>query len=539
MGKCFVVTLGMLFLALSINAQDESHFTVLDSLEEKVSTSHGKSKGEALLELSRHQAIKGLNYAGIKNAEKSHFIFKRYHDQRNLIKAKMMLAYFYTKLADYPNSLDHSSEAESLSIELGDSILTHKAKMRVASVYIRLERFDKANNKLNEALEIATLLNDSHLIAQTYSELATIYEGDDQTQESIDAYQKALKILNPEEFSIQYAAICNNLGLIYSDIGEYSEAILYFNKVIEMEHLIGRSNVIIQAFHNIGRMHWLMEEYDKSLLYLDSTENLCIRHGYDLERCRTYYGKSFLYESMGDFQKALLYRKKYDSLHDSIFGKEKQDQIAQIELRQKIKEDDIKKELVRKETNQKIILLFGSIFLLTLTVIILVQRIRKDKMKLLLYEQEKNNIINNLDSKNRELVSMSMSLKQSRQVLGDIDLFLLKLSGNAQDPKIKDLISEHRGMIKTSEYFKNNWEMFKTHFEEVHPDFFSKLKDLHPNLTSKDLVHCAYIKIQLQIKDIALLQNINEGSVKVQRYRIKRKLHLDKDTDLTNYIDSI
>ena len=44
---------------------------------------------------------------------------------------------------------------------------------------------------------------------------------------------------------------------------------------------------------------------------------------------------------------------------------------------------------------------------------------------------------------------------------------------------------------------ENNWDKFKMHFEEVHPSFFTKLKEKHPNLTENELRLCAYCKMNI------------------------------------------
>ncbi|MGC9345044.1 MAG: helix-turn-helix transcriptional regulator, partial [Bacteroidales bacterium] len=86
---------------------------------------------------------------------------------------------------------------------------------------------------------------------------------------------------------------------------------------------------------------------------------------------------------------------------------------------------------------------------------------------------------------------------------------------------------------------KNQNKIFKTYFEEVHEEFFKRLKEKHPNLTPRDLNLCAYIKMNLSNKEIASLLNISTRGVEISRYRLRKKLDLLRDINLSIYLSNI
>lgn len=65
------------------------------------------------------------------------------------------------------------------------------------------------------------------------------------------------------------------------------------------------------------------------------------------------------------------------------------------------------------------------------------------------------------------------------------------------------------------------------------------MKSLHPELTSSDLKLCAYLRLNLTSKEIAPLLNISVKSVEIKRYRLRKKMNLDRNENLTDYILSI
>ncbi|MGK7393611.1 MAG: helix-turn-helix transcriptional regulator [Candidatus Cyclobacteriaceae bacterium M3_2C_046] len=67
-------------------------------------------------------------------------------------------------------------------------------------------------------------------------------------------------------------------------------------------------------------------------------------------------------------------------------------------------------------------------------------------------------------------------------------------------------------------------------------NFEARLLDKHPKLTPNDIRICQLLKDKRTSKEIANELNIMPSSVNTSRYRIRRKLHLKKDQDLTTYL---
>jgi FixJ family two-component response regulator len=82
-------------------------------------------------------------------------------------------------------------------------------------------------------------------------------------------------------------------------------------------------------------------------------------------------------------------------------------------------------------------------------------------------------------------------------------------------------------------------KIFETHFDEVHKDFFKKLKEKFPQLSPKDLRLCAYIKMDISTKEISTLLNISYRGVEISRYRLRKKMELPREINLSTYLSSI
>ena len=94
--------------------------------------------------------------------------------------------------------------------------------------------------------------------------------------------------------------------------------------------------------------------------------------------------------------------------------------------------------------------------------------------------------------------------------------------------------------LRSSEFIiKEDWEEFLSHFVLVHPDFIQKIRNRCPHLSNDNLKMCAYIKMGVTNKEIANKMGVKAQSLQQNQSRIKKRLGLDKDQTLRQYINTI
>ena len=104
------------------------------------------------------------------------------------------------------------------------------------------------------------------------------------------------------------------------------------------------------------------------------------------------------------------------------------------------------------------------------------------------------------------------------------------------DKKTQKKISEKISQVtKTDKY----WDHIQQKFKRLNPHFISELKKLYPNISNSQIDFCTLVKMRLDNKRIADILNITHESVITKKYRIKKKMNLDKKTDFTSFIESL
>ena len=139
-------------------------------------------------------------------------------------------------------------------------------------------------------------------------------------------------------------------------------------------------------------------------------------------------------------------------------------------------------------------------------------------------------------NKSRELLNTTMSLVRKNEILLQLKEELEAIK-NLPPTQIQDFHQQHLdGMIDKHLTEEHDWEVFEANFNQVHDQFFKRLKDAYPEMTPGDMRLAAYLKMNLSTKEIAPLLHISIRGVENKRYRLRKKLGLDEDANLTEFM---
>lgn len=138
--------------------------------------------------------------------------------------------------------------------------------------------------------------------------------------------------------------------------------------------------------------------------------------------------------------------------------------------------------------------------------------------------------------KNQELASATMHLVQKGEILQTIQENLNQILEKSTHPELKKEIQQLLNLLNFDSKLDEDWEQFAFRFDHVHVDFLKRLRETYPQLSANDHKLCAYLRMNLTTKEIAPLMNISVRGVEASRYRLRRKLGLPNDANLTQVI---
>lgn len=163
-------------------------------------------------------------------------------------------------------------------------------------------------------------------------------------------------------------------------------------------------------------------------------------------------------------------------------------------------------------------------------------RIQKEKADQAIIKLANEKLQAEVTHKNSQLANSTMAIIKKNELLieinNELDCFKEELGyriPNKYYDRIKKLINQN---IES----EHDWEMFENLFDQAYENFFKRLKTDYPDLTPSDLKLCAYLRMNLSSKEIAPLINITVRGVEERRYRLRKRLNLPSDQNLTEFI---
>ena len=141
-----------------------------------------------------------------------------------------------------------------------------------------------------------------------------------------------------------------------------------------------------------------------------------------------------------------------------------------------------------------------------------------------------------IEQKNRELAENSIYLVQSNKfhekMVKDLQNLNKKFK-KGEDPGefVNTIINDLDTQLK-----EESWKRFDIYFQRVHKEFQKNLLNKFPNLTVGELRLCIFLRMGMNSKDISAAISQTVGTVKVSRFRLREKLNMQKEENLTVFL---
>ncbi len=249
----------------------------------------------------------------------------------------------------------------------------------------------------------------------------------------------------------------------------------------------------------------------------------------------------------GDFEKALEYEEIIQDIRDTLYTRDKEETVKRLEVEFEVSEKDRALRIVRQEkdiaqlTNSLLWVIVISMMVLVVGVVGFQRKINRRNKQLLetresLFKAEEEKKIlkekqmqNELEFKESQISAMALQMLQKNELMSALKDQLEKQGGQTSENDLSRLLNR-------SDYQDKEWSDFNIQFESLNKNFYTRLKEAYPEISPNDLKLCALIKLNMSIKEMAGILNISPDSVKTARYRLRKKLKMNSEDNLTEFI---
>lgn len=455
-----------------------------------------------------------------------------------------------------------------------------------SSIYTDKGHYLLAINSAIKSLDIFKSLKNKIRIADAQYKLAVIENSLGNYDSSIEYSTRALQIYEEYEDLEFQASILNILGISYKLKKDNNKAINYFNKSLEISQSEGYQSIVLVSLPHLIDIYLENEENEKAKKLIDDGLNTSDSIGSELITSSFNIRRAIYYKNTNNFEKALnildsslksigidqdnlsrVYKIKsdifklqnnyksafenfelYKKLQDSTFNKEKISKINELRIinqtEQKEAEIAIQKEEIKTLNAQakndkltKTLYGFGMFSFIAIAGLLYFgfkQRIKKNKIE---RENQEEIYKQEIAYKKKELASQTLHLVQKNTFIQELKENLERIK---QSPELFKVEFRRLVLLLRKESAEDkDWEVFKSYFSEVHNNFDIKIKGLANDISEKEIRLASFLRMNLSTKEIASMLNVMPDSVTKSKYRLKKKLALGKEDDLTQFLNTL
>ncbi len=140
--------------------------------------------------------------------------------------------------------------------------------------------------------------------------------------------------------------------------------------------------------------------------------------------------------------------------------------------------------------------------------------------------------------RDKEIANQTMAIIEKNKFLKRVNEDLNSIQDYVVTEAARNRIFGLVKRIRKEIDIKHQNKIFETYFDEANEELFKSLMEKHPELTPYDLRLCAFIRMNISTKEIATILNISYRGAEVSRYRLRKKMHLPREVNLSSYLSS-
>ncbi len=168
---------------------------------------------------------------------------------------------------------------------------------------------------------------------------------------------------------------------------------------------------------------------------------------------------------------------------------------------------------------------------------LLEEQTRRERAEKALIHQKEEFLRQELEKRRSELVTMGVTIAENNtlaiDVLVEISQMVKSLSKEAHDA-IRPVIQRFK-----KKQFQSRWPGLQELTDLEGNEFLALLQRRHPRLTKLDRQLCMLIRLNLTNNDIAHLTSSAYDAIRKARTRLRKKLGIAPDIDLSEYLQSL
>ncbi|GGG45756.1 hypothetical protein GCM10011414_14180 [Croceivirga lutea] len=451
-------------------------------------------------------------------------------------------------LGRFEEAITYHQKAVEMVLEIkGNPKDLARSYLNMGNVMAEVKNFDSSTQYYRMAEDVCLENNMNQYILKVWGNLAANFNDIKDYSTALTYYNKSIE-LSKKKPSIDLTRLYNNVGVVYDNLENYKEAKKYYLAALKSSEKHGEPQLVGLITRNIGETYLAERNYTKALAFINKSVTIAEETNNTVRLIRGNKMLAEVYSAMSDYKKAFEYNKLYNKLEDSIRGIQIKERINDIEVKYQTEKKETEIALQQEEINtlneksradnlKKGLFAGGMFTFLAVSGLLFFgfrQRMKKNRIA---REKQEEIYKKEIAHKQKELASQTLHLVQKNTFIQELMQNLESIKNSPE--KFKMEFRRIVMLLKKENASDKDWEVFKTYFSEVHNDFDQKLRTLYPDISEKELRLATFLRMNLTTKEIAATLNVLPDSILKSKYRLKKKIGLDKEIDLTSFLNDL
>jgi tetratricopeptide (TPR) repeat protein/DNA-binding CsgD family transcriptional regulator len=422
---------------------------------------------------------------------------------------------------------------------------------------------EQARSQYDEALHIYMALKNEAGLGKTYGNIGHLYEKKKQYDSAFYFQQLSLQSYRAINNREGIARIYANIGSIYEDKERYDSAYLYFKQAVDLYESIHNQVDRIEVINDLGDVFRKTGRYQEAMLQTRTALALAFETNEQYQVAAAFRDMAKTFNLLHQDDSAFHYMERSREHLLTIYNGENNSRTAFLRGLNDMERKNHEIEKLKSERKASFVLTAATVIIILLLVVLSMVIINRQRLKIrnerILSEQnrriyetqrelieaelknkqlQEEKLKHELDVKGKELTTHTLYVIQKTQLLDELRNKLeelIKDEKRDQKKQLQQLMHQIKQDVNRNQY----WGDFANVFEQVHEVFFDKVKQNCEDLSVNDMRLVALIKMNFSSADIATLLGISQDSLRVSRYRLKKKLNLQADETLSTFIHAL
>lgn len=517
------------------------------------------SKAESFL---HHQSDSAYKYAKLALIQ-----FEEQGDKSGLATAHHHIAVVYSQHGLYNKAIDHYSKAILLFASENNTYKEASTRNKLGEVYYMSLLPEYSLTEYKTARKQFKSIKDKIGEANSLALIGHYFEKQSAYDSALHYQQLALGLAVELEHHESLSRIYGHLGSIYEDLEEYQLARDYFKKALSQNLLTTNEDERIVVLNNLGDAYRKEGRLEEAISYTEEALKLAekLNHKSGVNRALKDMAKS--HYAIGNFKLGFDYLLEALEMNEQVYSEKHAEQLSGLQALNQMAQKESEIQLLKIDnelarTNKNILmatvlllLVLGAGFVgfqrhkmrqkhkLLLAHDELTQaelskvKLNEEKLKVELENQElkEQSLQHEINLKNQSLSTHALQIIQKNKQLKNVFTKLQRLDGR-ETGDLKKQVSKLLKEINQDFTQDKDWEDFKVFFERVHPHFYPSLAKQIPNLSPSEIRLCTLLRLNMSTKDMASILKVAPDSIRIARYRLRKKLPLEEGDSLVKFM---